>query len=91
MPVRAARCVKAGDRQRFSVKGKFHVMAPKCAITALPPSCEQLKNTMLEMGAEVNLDGLRAYVVRHGGDLVHSAFHAYQRQLLNWWPGTLLA
>ena len=66
-------------------------MAPKCAMSALPSSCEQLKNSMLEMGAEVNQDGLREYVVRHGNALVHSAFHAYQRQLLNWWPETLLA
>ena len=65
-------------------------MAPKCAITALPPSCERLKNTMLEMGAEVNLDGLRAYAVRHGNVLVHDAFNAYHRQLMNWWPDTLL-
>ena len=50
-------------------------MAPKCAMTALPTSREQLKRAMLEMGAEVNLDGLRAYVVGHGNVLVHSAFH----------------
>eukprot|EP00959_Pyramimonas_sp_CCMP1952_P028804 604086-Pyramimonas_sp.AAC.1 len=29
-------------------------MAPKCAMAALPPPCEQLKKPMLEMGAEVN-------------------------------------
>eukprot|EP00959_Pyramimonas_sp_CCMP1952_P247259 5168591-Pyramimonas_sp.AAC.1 len=58
-------------------------MATKCAITASPFSREQLKNTTLEMGAEVNLDGLRAYVVRLGNVLLRSAFHAYQRQLLN--------
>ena len=45
-------------------------MAPKCAMSALPPPCEQLKKSMLEMGAEVSLDGLRKYVERHGNDLV---------------------
>ncbi len=29
-------------------------MAPKCAMAALPPPCEQLKKSMLEMGAEGN-------------------------------------
>ena len=42
------------------------VMAPKCVMSALPHPCEQLKNSMLEMGAEVNLDGLCAYADRHG-------------------------
>ena len=65
-------------------------MAPKCAMSALPPPCEQLKTSMLEMGAGVNLDGLRGYVDRHGAGLVRTAFNAYQRQLLNWWPETLL-
>ena len=65
-------------------------MAPKCAMSALPPPCEQLKDSMLEMGSEVSLDGLRAHVERHRNCLVHNAFNAYQRQLLNWWPETLL-
>ena len=42
------------------------VMAPKCVMSALPDVCEQLKNSMLEMGAEVDLDGLHAYADRHG-------------------------
>ena len=66
------------------------VMAPKCAMSALPPPCEQLQNSMLDMGAEVSLDGLREYIDRRGNGLVHYAFNAYQRQLLNWWPETLL-
>ena len=41
-------------------------MAPKCAMSALPPPCEQLKKSMQDVGAEVSLDGLRIYVVRHG-------------------------
>ena len=65
-------------------------MAPKCAMSALPPPCEQLQNSMLDMGAEVSLDGLREYIDRRGNGLVHYAFNAYQRQLLNWWPETLL-
>ena len=65
-------------------------MAPKCAMSALPPPCEQLKKSIVDMGAEVSLDGLRGYVVRHGNGLVHSAFDAYHRQLMNWWPETLL-
>ena len=52
------------------VKGAAPVMAPKCAMSALPPPCEQLKNSMLEMGAEVSLDGLRKHVERHGNDWV---------------------
>eukprot|EP00959_Pyramimonas_sp_CCMP1952_P427732 8958085-Pyramimonas_sp.AAC.1 len=66
-------------------------MAPKCAMSGLPPPCEQLKRSMLEMGAEVNLDGLRGYVVRHGNVLVQCAFHADHRQLMNWWPGAKFA
>eukprot|EP00959_Pyramimonas_sp_CCMP1952_P247616 5176330-Pyramimonas_sp.AAC.1 len=46
---------------------------------------------MLELGAEVNVEGLREHVARRGGGLVRSAFNAYQRQLLNWWPGGLRA
>ena len=65
-------------------------MAPKCAMSALPPPCEQLKKSMLDMGAEVSLDGLRGYAVRHGNALVRGAFDAYHRQLANWWPDTLL-
>ena len=65
-------------------------MAPKYAMSALPPPCEQLKNSMLEMGAEVSLDGLREHVERHGNCLLSNALNAYQRQLLNWWPETLL-
>ena len=65
-------------------------MAPKCAMSALPPPCEQLKKSMQDMGAEVSLDGLRIYVVRHGNALVRGAFDAYHRQLANWWPDTLL-
>eukprot|EP00959_Pyramimonas_sp_CCMP1952_P341077 7144935-Pyramimonas_sp.AAC.1 len=41
------------------------------------------------MGAEVNLDGLRRYVVGHGNVLVHNAFDTYHRQLATWWPETL--
>ena len=59
-------------------------------MSALPPPCEQLKKSIVDMGAEVSLDGLRGYVVRHGNGLVHSAFDAYHRQLMNWWPETLL-
>ena len=66
------------------------VMAPKSAMSALPPPCEQLKKSMQDMGAEVSLDGLRIYVVRHGNALVRGAFDAYHRQLANWWPDTLL-
>ena len=66
------------------------VMAPKCAMSALPPPRDLLEKSMLEMGAEVGLDGLRAYAVRHGNVLVHDAFNAYHRQLMNWWPDTLL-
>ena len=65
-------------------------MAPKCAMSALPPPRDLLEKSMLEMGAEVGLDGLRAYAVRHGNVLVHDAFNAYHRQLMNWWPDTLL-
>ena len=65
-------------------------MAPKCAMSALPPPRDLLEKSMLEMGAEVDLDGLRAYAVRHGNVLVHDAFNAYHRQLMNWWPDTLL-
>ena len=65
-------------------------MAPKCDMSALPPPCEQLKKSMLELGAEVSVEGLREHVDRYGSGLVRSAFNAYQRQLLNWWPETLL-
>ena len=65
-------------------------MAPKCAMSALPPPCEQLKKSMQDMGAEVSLDGLRRYILRHGNALVRGAFDAYHRQLANWWPDTLL-
>ena len=65
-------------------------MAPKCDMSALPPPCEQLKKSMLELGAEVSVEGLRENVDKHGSGLVHRAFNAYQRQLADWWPDTLV-
>eukprot|EP00959_Pyramimonas_sp_CCMP1952_P056315 1176179-Pyramimonas_sp.AAC.1 len=65
-------------------------MAPKCAMSALPPPCEQLNKSMLELDAEVTLDGLRGYVAGHGRVSVRRTFHAYHGQQMNWWPETLV-
>ena len=57
----------------MSVKGAAPVMAPKCAMSALPPPCVQLKKSMMKLGAEVSLDGLHKSVDRHRNGLVHYA------------------
>eukprot|EP00959_Pyramimonas_sp_CCMP1952_P420737 8813227-Pyramimonas_sp.AAC.1 len=59
-------------------------------MAALPPPCEQPTKSMLEMGAAMNLDGLRGDAMRHGSSLIRGAFDAYHRQLANCWPDALL-
>ena len=65
-------------------------MPPKIAIAALPHPCLALKEAMSGMGLEVNLASLRGYKDAQGDLLVRNASSAYDRQLANWWPHTLL-
>ena len=60
-------------------------MPPKIAMGELPPPCSSLKKAMTQNGGEVSLAGLRCC----SEATVHPAFHAYRRQLKNWWPDTL--